>query len=63
MSVYTEDAEEFMKQSKTYRKVLKHRRNCEKFGKEFCLKCFGKGLTQFNKDLQTEYFKATRGKE
>ncbi len=30
-----------------YRKVLEHRRNCKKWGKGFCLDCFGGGLTIF----------------
>jgi len=32
---------------KFYTDVLKHRRTCKKWGKEFCLQCFGGGLTQF----------------
>ncbi len=41
--------------SDTYRKVLKHRMKCKKWGKEFCLECFGGGLTKFTKDLEGEY--------
>lgn len=38
----------------TYRKVLQHRKNCELWGKGFCLDCFGGGLTQFTMDLDKE---------
>ncbi len=41
-------------QSKTYRKVLRHRTNCDKWKKEFCLECFGGGLTRFFKNLKKE---------
>ena len=51
---YIEDSEEFAKQNKTYRKVLQHRKKCKKWGKEFCLECFGGGLTQFTNDLLKE---------
>lgn len=56
--VYIEDAEDFMRESKTYRKILEHRRKCSKWGKKFCLECFGGGLTLFTKNLKEEqYFK------
>ncbi len=49
--VYRED---FMIESKTYRDILEHRSTCKKWGKEFCLDCFGEGLTRFTKRLDTE---------
>jgi len=52
--IYKEDAMEFMEESKVYRNVLKHRRTCKRWEKEFCLDCFGGGLTQFTKSLQKE---------
>ena len=33
--------------NKAYIKVLEHRRTCSKWGKEFCMQCFGGGLTRF----------------
>ncbi len=60
--VYIEDAEDLMRESKTYRKILEHRRKCSKWGKEFCLECFGGGLTLFTKNLSEElYFKEKEG--
>lgn len=38
----------------TYKKVLEHRGNCPKWGKEFCLDCFGGGLTKFTENLRQE---------
>ena len=56
--VYIEDAEDFMRESKTYREILEHRRKCKKWGKKFCLECFGGGLTLFTDNLMEEqYFK------
>lgn len=52
--VYIEDCEEFMKESKTYAMVLEHRIKCPKWGKDFCLDCFGGGLTLFSKNLIKE---------
>ncbi len=46
-----------MNKNETYRKILEHRRNCPKWTKEFCLDCFGGGLTIFLKDMKTEYQK------
>lgn len=46
---------EFFKNSKNYRKVIEHRQKCKKWGKKFCLKCFGKGLTKFSRDLEREF--------
>ena len=58
IKVYIEEAEDLMRESPTYRKILEHRRNCKKWGKEFCLKCFGGGLTRFIKGIREElYFK------
>ncbi len=53
-TAYIEDAEDLMRESPTYRKILKHRRRCKKWGKAFCLKCFGGGLTQFIRDFEQE---------
>jgi hypothetical protein len=41
--------------SRTYAKVLEHRRKCSKWGKEFCLECFGGGLHMFSENLIEEY--------
>ena len=35
------------RENKAYKKVLEHRKNCPKWGKEFCLDCFGGGLNRF----------------
>jgi len=52
--VTIEDAEKFASESETYKKVLIHRKTCPKWGKSFCLLCFGGGLTQFTNDLEEE---------
>ena len=52
--VTLEDAMNFYNVSETYARVLKHRRKCSKWTKEFCFDCFGGGLTQFTKDLEME---------
>lgn len=59
-NIFIEDAEEFAKQSKIYRKVLEHRRTCPKWGKGFCLECFGGGLTNFTRMLEEEFYKQKR---
>ena len=41
-------------ESKAYNEGLKHRIDCKKWGKEFCLNCFGGGLTRFGKRLSEE---------
>ncbi len=41
-------------ESKIYREVLEHRINCKKWGKRFCLDCFGGGLTKFGDRLILE---------
>jgi len=52
--------EEFSYWSDTYRKVIDHRGNCQKWKTQrFCLDCFGGGLTKFTKD----YFKELKGKK
>lgn len=43
-------------ESKTYRSILDHRRDCPKWGKEFCLECFGGGLTIFFRDIKNEEY-------
>ncbi len=40
--------------SKIYKKIREHRSNCSKWGRYFCLDCFGGGLTHFTNDLITE---------
>ena len=40
--------------SKTYRKILDHRKTCNKWGKSFCLDCFGGGLTKYTDNLIDE---------
>jgi hypothetical protein len=40
--------------SRTYQSILEHRRNCTKWGKQFCLECFGGGLTIFTLNLRLE---------
>jgi len=40
--------------NKAYQKVLKHRKDCKKWGKEFCLDCFGEGLNTFVDDFGDE---------
>jgi hypothetical protein len=40
--------------SKAYKEVLKHRKKCEKWAKEYCEECFGGGLHRFVMKL---YFK------
>jgi len=40
--------------TETYRMVLRHRDKCPKWTKEFCLKCFGGGLTLFTENLKAE---------
>lgn len=40
--------------SERYKEVLNHRQSCPKWGKEFCLACFGGGLTQFANDVKEE---------
>ena len=58
---YIGDAEDLMRESKTYRNILVHRRNCKKWGKSFCMKCFGNGLTQFTRNLQEELRQKQKG--
>ncbi len=44
----------FERENKVYKKVLEHRDNCPKWGEDFCLECFGGGLTKFMKDFENE---------
>jgi hypothetical protein len=48
---------EYCDVSKTYKAVLRHRNTCPKWGKSFCLKCFGGGLNNFTEDLIDEFQK------
>lgn len=43
-----------MSESETYRKILEHRRHCPKWTKDFCMECFGGGLTIFSDKLWME---------
>ena len=52
--IYTEDVEDFMRESKVYKKIIEHRKKCSKWGKGFCLDCFGGGLTLFTKKIMEE---------
>jgi hypothetical protein len=45
---------EIFKQSAAYADVLKHRRDCPRWSKGFCLDCFGGGLTKFTRSLEQE---------
>jgi hypothetical protein len=45
---------ELEKSRKTYWKVLLHRISCPKWEKEFCVDCFGGGLTEFVDNLVNE---------
>jgi len=40
--------------SETYKKIREHRSNCDKWGKQFCLNCFGGGLSKFIEDFKEE---------
>ena len=40
--------------NKAYRKVLEHRNKCKKWAKEFCMECFGGGLTRFTDNYNKE---------
>lgn len=53
--MHEEEIQDFVWHSKTYRGVLSHRRSCNKWGKEFCLECFGGGLTKFSIQLLKEW--------
>ncbi len=41
-------------QNKAYKDILAHRRSCDKWGKGFCLACFGGGLTRFTEKYEEE---------
>ncbi len=43
-----------MHDNKVYRKILEHRNNCPKWTKEFCMDCFGGGLTKFMSNLEED---------
>ena len=45
---------EEVSESKSYKKVIDHRHKCRKWGKEFCLDCFGGGLNMFVESLIDE---------
>ncbi len=40
--------------SREYNEVLKHRRKCSKWGKKFCLLCFGQGLSHHVSEVRKE---------
>ena len=41
--------------SNTYQKILSHRIICPKWGKEFCIDCFGGGLMKYSKELFEDF--------
>lgn len=44
--------------SEIYKKIREHRSKCPKWGKGFCLDCFGGGLTRFtNKFIEEDISK------
>jgi hypothetical protein len=45
------DAHELTLGTKADRDVMNHRCNCPKWGKEFCLDCFGGGLHKWLRNL------------
>ena len=45
------DAHDLTIGTKALRKVTMHREECPKWGKEFCLECFGGGLRNFLENL------------
>lgn len=48
------DTATLLRDTKAYKKVIKHRNTCPDWGNQFCLKCFGGGLTKFVNELFTE---------
>jgi len=54
IKIYIEEAEDLLRKSPTYKRILEHRRKCKKWGKEFCLECFGGGLTHFLNNIRDE---------
>ena len=61
MKLFDLDVDDFMRECKVYRSILEHRRNCPKWGKEFCMECFGGGLTKFTDKLKEELRKDVEG--
>ncbi len=49
-----------MHDNKVYRKILEHRNNCPKWTKEFCMDCFGGGLTRFLSNMEEEKLKVDK---
>ncbi len=48
--------EDFIRDSKVYNNILKHRKTCPHWqNNELCLECFGGGLTFFAEQLLMEY--------
>jgi hypothetical protein len=41
-------------ESKTYRKIIKHRETCSKWSNSFCLDCFGGGINLTITELENE---------
>jgi hypothetical protein len=48
------DYNDIVEHSNAYNDVLRHRHTCPKWRKEFCLDCFGGGLTIFSINLLKE---------
>lgn len=49
-----QEASKLVSPSDAYKTVKKHRLTCPKWEKEFCLDCFGGGLTRFLEKLLIE---------
>ena len=54
MAMFDLDAEDIMRESITYLSILEHRKTCPRWTKEFCMDCFGGGLTRFLAKLKDE---------
>ena len=54
IKIYIEEAEDLLRESPTYKEILEHRKECPKWGKDFCLECFGGGLTKFLNSVRKE---------
>jgi len=44
------------RENKAYQRVQEHRRKCKKWGKEFCMECFGMGLNKFYDDYDCFFY-------
>ena len=53
IKIYIEEAEDLLRESPTYKEILEHRKECPKWGKDFCLGCFGCGRINFRSHQET----------